>query len=133
MKIFFILVALAFATPTVFSQIDLKKAASAATALGFDPVKIGKSIMDQLIPKLGLNGDQIAKVASIINQFLVNKSSYAGLMQSEPSEYKTKFAADQKTLLNGLKGVLKPAQFTQFMGLKPKQADAANAISQLFY
>jgi hypothetical protein len=98
-----------------------------------DPAKIGKSIMGTLTPKLGLSNEQTASVTGLVNTFLTNKSAFIGLAQSKPAEYKTKFATEQKTLFDGLKGALKQAQFTQFLGLKPAQTDTANAIGQLFY
>jgi len=128
--VFALLLGIAF---TSKAQLDLKKATSTAAALGFDPAKIGKSIMGTLTPKLGLSGDQVSNVAGLINTFLTNKSSFVGQMQSKPAEYKTKFDAEQKTLLGGLKSALKPAQMTQFMGLKPAQTDTANALFHLFY
>ena len=115
------------------AQLDLKKAASTATALGFDPAKIGKSIMDTLTPKLGLSNAMTGQVSGLVNQFLTNKSGFMGLAQSKPAEYKTKLEGEQKTLFSGLKDTLNPAQYTQLMGMKPVKADASNAISQLFY
>ncbi len=131
-KIIVLFVALSMGL-NAWAQLDLKKAASTASALGLDPAKAGKSIMDMLTPKLGLSGDQTSKVTSLVNTFLTNKSSFMGLMQSKPTEYKTKFAGEQKTLFDGLKGALKPEQYTQFLGLKPAQTDTANALGQLFY
>ncbi len=115
------------------AQLDLNKATSTASALGFDPVKIGKSIMGTLTPKLGLSTGQTSQVTGMMNTFLTNKSSFMGLLQSKPAEYNTKFAGEQKTLFDGLKGALKPEQFTQFLGLKPAKTDTTNALSQLFY
>lgn len=115
------------------AQLDLKKAASTATALGFDPAKIGKSIMDTLTPKLGLSGGTVSQVSGLVNQFLTNKSGFMNLAQSKPTEYKSKLEGEQKTLFDGLKSSLTPTQMTQFMGMKPAKADASNAISQLFY
>ncbi len=131
-NIIILAIALALVT-SAHAQIDLKKATATASALGFDPATVGKSIMDMLTPKLKLSSAQTTKVTSLVNTFLTNKSGYAGLAQSKPAEYKTKFAGEQKTLFDGLKGALKPEQFTQFMGLKPAQTDKANALGQLFY
>ncbi len=116
-----------------FAQLDLKKAASAASTLGFDASKTGKSIMDSITPKLGLTGDQTTKVSGVVNQFLTNKSSYITTAQTKPAEYKTKLEAGQKTLFDGMKAQVTPAQFTKFLSLKPAQADAANSLTQLFY
>ena len=118
---------------STYAQLDLKKASSTAAALGFDPAKIGKSIMDTLTPKLGLSSAVTSQVSGLVNQFLTNKAGFVGSAQSKPAEYKTKLEGEQKTLFSGLKGVLNPAQFTQLMGMKPAKADASNAISQLFY
>ena len=123
---------LCFVSPG-YAQLDLKKATSTATALGFDPAKIGKSIMDTLTPKLGLSSAVTSQVSGLVNQFLTNKSGFVGSAQSKPAEYKTKLESEQKTLFSGLKNTLNPAQYTQFMGMKPAKADASNAISQLFY
>ena len=118
---------------STYAQLDLKKASSTAAALGFDPAKIGKSIMDTLTPKLGLSNAMTGQVSGLVNQFLTNKSGFMGLAQSKPAEYKTKLEGEQKTLFSGLKDTLNPAQYTQLMGMKPAKADATNSIGQLFY
>jgi hypothetical protein len=133
MKKILIVVLLLTSSPALFAQLDLKKATGVASALGMDPAAVGKSIMGSLTPKLGLSSDQTTKVASLVNTFLTNKSTFMGLMQSKPAEYKTKFATEQKTLMDGLKGTLNIAQLTKFTGLKPAQTDTTNALSQLFY
>ena len=115
------------------AQLDLKSAASTASALGFDPAKVGKSIMDSLTPKLGLSKDVSTQVSGLVNKFLTNKSGFTGLAKSKPAEYQNKLDGEQKSLFSGLKSALNPAQLTQFMGMKPAKADATNAISQLFY
>jgi hypothetical protein len=120
-------------TTIASAQLDLKKASSAASALGFDPAKTGKGIMDSLTPKLGLSSTQVTSVSGIVNQFLTNKSSYIATAKTKPAEYKTKFDAEQKTMLDKVKGAITPDQFTKFLGLKPAQTDTANALTQLFY
>ena len=131
-KIIMLAIVLTLGT-NVNAQIDLKKASATASSLGFDAATVGKSVMDMLTPKLKLSAAQTTKVTSFVNTFLSNKSGYMGLAQSKPSEYNNKFAGEQKTLFNGLKGTLKPEQFTQFLALKPAQTDKANALGQLFY
>lgn len=131
-QIILLIIILALGT-NLNAQIDLNKAASTASAMGFDPAEIGKSIMSVLTPKLKLSTDQTTKVTGLVNTFLSNKSGYMGLAQSKPAEYKTKFAGEQKTLFDGLRGALKPEQYTQLLGLKPAQTDKANALGQLFY
>lgn len=131
-KFGFFVLAILFSA-SAFAQIDLKKASGTATALGFDVNKMSQSIMSSLTNKVGLSSAQVTKVTPLVSQFLTNKSSFISIMQSKPAEYKTKFEAEQKTLFDGMKGQLTPAQYTQFLGLKPKQADAADAMSQLFF
>lgn len=113
-----------------FGQIDLKKAASAVST---EASKSSKGIMDALTSQLGLSALQTPKVANLVTTFLSAKSTLAPLLQTKPAEYKTKLTTAQTELTNGMKGALNPDQFTKFLSLKPKQADAANALSQLFF
>jgi hypothetical protein len=115
---------------TTFGQIDLKKAASAAST---EASKSSKGIMDTLTSQLGLSLTQTPKISNLVSTFLSAKSTIAPLLQTKPAEYKTKLATAQTELTNGMKGALNPDQFTKFLSLKPKQADAANALSQLFF
>ena len=132
MKIVTLLTFLLVTTGAV-AQLDLKKATSTVSALGFDPTKTGKGIMDSLTPKLGLSGDQTTKVSGIVNQFLTNKSGYIATSKTKPAEYKTKLETEQTATFDKMKGALSPEQYTKFLGLKPAQTDTANALTQLFY
>lgn len=112
------------------AQLDLNKAASAA---GFDVKKLTESIMGTFTSKVGLSTAQVSAVTPLISQFLTKKSSIMPLAGTQPAEYKSKFAAEQKTLFDKLKGSISADQFTKFLNLKPKQASATDAISQLFF
>ena len=131
-KILVILI-MVFSVNSAMAQLDLNKAKQAATSAGLDVNALTKNIMGTLTSKLKLGDTQISKVSDFVGKFLTNKSGFASLMQSKPTEYKTKLDGEQKTLFSGLKGILKPEQFTQFMNLKPKTNDATNALSQLFF
>ncbi|MBL7875677.1 MAG: hypothetical protein JNL53_08430 [Cyclobacteriaceae bacterium] len=131
-KILLLLIILSAASAS-FAQIDLNKATAAAAPMGFDVNSLTKSIMGTLTGKLKLGEGQTTQVTNLLSKFLTNKSGFMGLMQSKPAEYKTKLEGEQKSLFSGLKGILKPEQFTQFMNLKPKTNDTTNNLSQLFY
>ena len=133
MKKTLVILIMAFSVNNVMAQLDLNKAKQAATTAGMDVNALTKSIMGTLMSKLKLADNQTSKITDLVSKFLSNKSGFASLMQSKPAEYKTKFEGEQKTLFSGLKGLLKPEQYTQFTNLKPKTNDPANALSQLFY
>lgn len=117
-------------TGMTFAQVDLKKAAAAPAA---DVTQMGKGIVDMLTSKLNLTALQSPKVSSAVSTFLTAKSSIAPLLQSKPAEYKTKLAGAQTDLMSGMKGALNADQYTKLLSLKPAKADAANALSQLFF
>ncbi len=128
-----VILMMAFSINSAMAQLDLNKAKQAASSVGLDVNALTKNIMSTLTSKLKLADTQTSKLTDLVGKFLTNKSGFASLMQSKPDEYKTKFDGEQKTLFSGLKGALKPEQFTQFMNLKPKTNDATNALSQLFF
>ncbi|HWA34408.1 MAG TPA: hypothetical protein VG737_09780 [Cyclobacteriaceae bacterium] len=112
------------------AQINVNKP---APVVGFEPSVIGRNIMDQLNPALALTNDQIPKVTILVGQFLTKKAEFVNQMQSDPDGYRQKFTTLQKTFVDGMKKALKPAQFSQFMLLKPAEPDINKPISQLFY
>jgi hypothetical protein len=116
-----------------YAQVDLKKAAAVPTAAATDVSQVGKGIVEMLTSKLSLTALQSPKVAGVVSTFLTAKSTLAPLMKSKPAEYKTKLTTAQTDLTTGMKGALNPEQYTKFLGLKPAKADAANALSQLFF
>lgn len=133
MKKILVILIMALSINHASAQLDLNKAKQAASNVGLDVNALTKNIMGILTSKLKLGDTQTSKVTDVVSKFLTNKSGFASLMQSKPAEYKTKLDGEQKTLFGGLKGILKPEQFTQFMNLKPKTNDATNALSQLFF
>jgi hypothetical protein len=114
----------------VQAQINVNKP---APVVGFEPSVIGRNIMDQLTPALKLTNDQNSRVTILVGQFLTKKAEFVDQMQTEPDGYRDKFAALEKTFMAGMKKALKPAQFSQFMLLKPAEPDIDKPISQLFY
>ncbi|MBV7533158.1 hypothetical protein [Chitinophaga sp. sic0106] len=90
-------------------------------------------IMGMLTPSLGLSNAQQPQVQNLISGFLQKKAGILPLQQSNPADYSSKFSGLQGGLFSKLKGVLSAAQYTKFLGLKPKTNDATNALSQLFF
>ena len=128
-----LLAAFIFIAVGAHAQMDVNKPTVKTPASGLDPSITGRGIMDVLTPGLKLDDNQNSKVTILVGQFLTSKSSFLDLMKSQPADYKSKFAQEQRSLFDGLKKELSPNQFKQLMDLKPPQASAENAIGHLFY
>ncbi|WP_343703311.1 hypothetical protein [Chitinophaga sp.] len=105
----------------------------AAKAQGFDVKSMANSILGKLTPALGLSAVQKPGVLNAVTGFLTDKSGIMGLAKTDKAAYATKFAGLQNGLLGKLKTILSVAQYTKFLGLKPKTNDVTNVLSQLFF
>lgn len=140
-QIFAILFLLAVTCSATFAQATLPKPTAAApqvldaakSAQGFDVKSIATSVLGKLTPALGLSAVQKPSVLNAVTGFLKNKSGIMGLAKTDKAAYATKFAGLQGGLFGKLKNILSVAQYTKFLGLKPKTNDATNALSQLFF
>ncbi|MGN7818619.1 hypothetical protein ACTJJB_00745 [Chitinophaga sp. 22536] len=94
---------------------------------------VASSILSKLTPALGLTEVQKPKVTDLVTGFLKQKAGILPLQQSNPASYASKFAGLQGGLFSKLKLLLTAAQYTKFLGLKPKTNDATNVLSQLFF
>jgi hypothetical protein len=91
------------------------------------------AITSLLKPKLAISDSQTPKITGIISDFLKSKSGIIPLAQSNPTEYNSKFSALQGRLFSALKPVFTAAQYSKFMGLKPKTSSTGNLLSHLFF
>lgn len=98
-----------------------------------DVGKTTSGITDMLMSKLSLPSAQKPKLTDAINGFLKNKQGIMGLADTNPSGYLSKFNPLQKGLFDKMKGIMGAAKFANFLGLKPKAADAGNLLSHLFF
>nr|WP_295874935.1 hypothetical protein [uncultured Chitinophaga sp.] len=94
---------------------------------------VASSILSKLTPALGLTAVQQPKVTDLVTGFLKQKAGIMPLQQSNPAAYASKLSGLQGGLFSKLKLLLTAAQYTKFLGLKPKTNDVANVLSQLFY
>ncbi|NSL87368.1 hypothetical protein ECE50_011035 [Chitinophaga sp. Mgbs1] len=123
-----------FAVTTTQAQSLLDKAQKAAAGTQ-SPLGngIASSILGKLTPALGLTNAQQPKVLNLVTGFLKQKAGILPLQQANPAAYTSKFAGLQGGLFSKLKLLLTAAQYTKFLGLKPKTNDAGNVLSQLFF
>ncbi len=139
MKKYFFITALSFAgmVPATQAQNPIDKAAAQVPVTpprpAFNVKTIANNIMSKLGPTLALTAVQKPKVLSSVTDFLTKKSGILSLATSDKAQYAAKLAGLNTGLLDKLKGVLTASQYTQFLGLKPKTADATNPLSQLFF
>jgi hypothetical protein len=94
---------------------------------------IAQAVLGKLGPALGLSAAQKPNVLSAVTGFLKDKSGILGLAKTDKAAYASKFAGLQGGLFKKLKTILTVAQYTKFLGLKPKTNDATNVLSQLFF
>lgn len=92
-----------------------------------------QAILGKLGPALGLSETQKPSVLSAVTGFLKDKTGILGLAKTDKAAYASKFSGLQGGLFKKLKSILTVAQYTKFLGLKPKTNDATNALSQLFF
>ncbi|SHL59067.1 hypothetical protein SAMN05444266_10494 [Chitinophaga jiangningensis] len=134
-KTLFLAVIIGLATVTTASAqgvLDQAKKAAGTTQTG-NTGNLTSSIMGMLTPSLGLSNAQQPQVQNLITGFLQKKAGIMPLQQTNPADYTSKFNGLQGGLFSKLKGILSAAQYTKFLGLKPKTNDATNALSQLFF
>lgn len=137
-KILFALFICSAALPiTVNGQDVLDKAKQTGSPLNVLPISdIGgtaNGLLGLLKPKLALSDAQGPKLTGLLTEFLTSKSSILSLAKSNPTDYINKFGGIQGKLFSGLKTLLSAAQYTKFLGLKPKASDAGNLLSHLFF
>ena len=89
-------------------------------------------LMGILKTKLALSDPQSPKITGLLTDFLKSKSGIISLASSNPAEYLSKFGGIQSKLFDGLKTALSGAQYTKFLGLKPKASDSENLLNHLF-
>lgn len=115
------------------AQDALSKVKTQATAAGFDVKSIASGIMSKLGPALALTAIQKPNVLENVTGFLNKKAGIISLATSDKAQYVAKLAGLNTDFMGKMKGLLTATQYTQLLGLKPKTADAANPISQLFF
>lgn len=89
-------------------------------------------LMGILKTKLALSDAQSPKITGLLTDFLKSKSGILSLANSNPTEYLSKFGGIKNKLFAGLKTALSGAQYTKFLGLKPKASDSENLLNHLF-
>jgi len=102
-------------------------------APGFNVKSLTSGIMGKLGPALALTAIQKPKVLDAVTGFLNKKSGIINLMTSDKAQYAAKLAGLNTDFLGKMKVILTATQYAQLLGLKPKVADAANPLSQLFF
>jgi hypothetical protein len=84
--------------------------------------------------KLGLPSSQKTDLTSALSGFLTDKKGFAGLSNTDPASYLSKFNPLQQGLFGKLKGIMGASAFTKFLGLKPSGSNiVGNAFSHLFF
>lgn len=91
------------------------------------------AILAKLSPALSLTETQQPKILNLVTNFIKQKVNILPLQQSNPAAYTSKFGSLKNGLTSKLKTILTAAQFSNFLGLKPKTNDATNVLSQLFF
>jgi hypothetical protein len=142
MKALFLAAALTITSSVAFSQDFLKKAQAVAASQNISTSSLPSlgnisgvkdAIMGKLTPALGLTVLEKPSVASTITDYLKSKASIMPLVNTD----KTAYASKSSSLISGLSGKLKTiltvAQYSKFLGLKPKAPSAGNVLSSLFY
>ena len=97
-----------------------------------DVAETTSGLMGVLKTKLALSDDQSPKISGLLTDFLKSKTGILSLAKSNPADYLSKFGAIQSKLFDGLKTALSGAQYTKFLGLKPKASDSENLLNHLF-
>ena len=97
-----------------------------------DVAETTSGLMGILKTKLALSDAQSPKITGLLTDFLKSKSGILSLAKTNPADYLSKFGGIQNKLLGGLKTALSAAQYTKFLGLKPKASDTDNLLSHLF-
>ncbi len=130
----FITILIAVGGSSIYAQTVIDKAKQ--TPIDVLPItdvaKTTNDLMGILKPKLALSDAQSPKISGLLTDFLKSKSGILSLAKSNPADYLSKFGGIQNKLFGGLKTALSGAQYTKFLGLKPKASDAANLLGHLF-
>ncbi len=99
-----------------------------------DVDKTTNIVVDDLTGKLSLPAAQKPKLTDAIGSFLKQKKGIAGLADTNPTSYLSKFNPLQQGLFGKLKGIMGSSVFKKFLGLKPSGSGiAGNALSHLFF
>jgi len=114
-------------------KVDTKAATSALTDFVKPPSigDIGKTssdITDMLSSKLNLPASQKTDLTSAISGFLTDKKGFAGLANTDPAGYLSKFNPLQQGLFGKLKGLRLESDLTKLIGLKHSEKNAAGDI-----
>ena len=125
----------------VGAQVPANPSNTVSTAKDFiKPPEIGDvkntttRIVDDLISKLSLPVGKRSSLTGAVNGFLTTKKDIAGLAETNPPDYTSKFGGMQKTLFGKLKTIMGTSAFTKFLGMKPSgSAIAGNPLSHLFF
>ncbi|KHJ38782.1 hypothetical protein PBAC_11210 [Pedobacter glucosidilyticus] len=102
---------------------------SASSMLGAS----AKDIMAKLGPSLALSAIQKPKVLEAVSSFAGQKAQILPLLNTDKAAYTSKLTGLQNTLFPKLKTILTVAQYSKFLGLKPKAPSATDALSALFF
>ncbi|WP_026904339.1 hypothetical protein [Pedobacter glucosidilyticus] len=92
-----------------------------------------KDIMAKLGPTLALSAIQKPKVLEAVSSFATQKAQILPLLNTDKAAYASKLTGLQNTLFPKLKSILTVAQYSKFLGLKPKAPSATDALSALFF
>jgi len=91
-------------------------------------------IVDDLISKLSLPVGKRSSLTVAVNGFLTTKKDIAGLAETNPTDYTSKFGGMQQVLFGKLKTIMGESAFTKFLRMKPSGAAVAgNPLSHLFF
>jgi hypothetical protein len=91
-------------------------------------------IVDDLISKLSLPVGKRSSLTAAVNGFLTTKKDIAGLAETNPTDYSSKFSEMQRPLFGKLRTIMGTSAFTKFLGMKPSGgAVAGNILSHLFF
>ena len=135
-KIILTLVA-AIAVNTVSAQSLLDKAKSSAQTTQQSATNMlgasAKDIMAKLGPSLALTAIQKPKVLEAVSSFATQKAQILPLLNTDKAAYASKLTGLQNNLFPKLKTILTVAQYSKFLGLKPKAPSATDALSALFF
>lgn len=141
MKILFLAAAFSIISTASFSQGFLDKAKSLASSHNISTSSLPSlgniggvkdAIMSKLTPSLSLTTAQKPAVSSTVTDYLKNKSTIMPLADTNKPAYTSKSKSLISGLTSKLKTVLTTAQYSKFLGLKPKTPSAGNALSSLF-
>lgn len=120
---------------------DLTKAAgSAATkqatstaAKSFDVAGISNQVMGLLSPSLKLTDAQKPAVNSLVNELLNKKKSILPTALTDKAGYASKMTGVRNLFPSKMKGIVNATQYASLLGIMPKSASSASALTQMLY